>query len=81
MPDDKPDELPERITRDKLLNFVPSYRAGYISGGGRDEDIKDDQAIVTKMEEGKVWNEALAERQGREDGFAAREEAQKRGRW
>ena len=69
------------IIREKLMNMVPSYRAGYISGGGRDEDIRDDQAIVTKMEEENVWNEAHAEQCGRDDGFKAREEAQKRGKW
>jgi hypothetical protein len=69
------------ITRDKLLAMVPSYRAGYVSAGGRDEDIRDDQAIVTKLEEENVWNEAHAEQCGRADGFKAREDAQARGKW
>ena len=81
---DKPEgDIPakQNITRDKLLSFVPSYRSGYVSAGGRDEDLKDDQAIVTKMEQAKVWNESLAEQTGRQDGFEAREEAKKRGQW
>lgn len=76
-------DIPEKqgITRDKLMAMVPSYRTGYISAGGRDEDIRDDQAIVTKLEEEKVWNESHAEQCGRADGFKAREDAQARGQW
>ena len=80
---DKPEgDIPakQNITRDKLLNFVPSYRSGYVSAGGRDVDITDQQA-VQKMEQAKVWNESLAEQTGRQDGFEAREEAKKRGKW
>lgn len=69
------------MTHDKLMAMVPSYRAGYVSGGGRDVDLRDDEDIVRKMEEAHVWNEALAEKTGREDGFKAREEAQQKGHW
>jgi len=80
---DKPEgDIPakQNITRDKLLSFVPSYRAGYTSSGGRDVDITDQQ-IVQKMEAAKVWNESLAEQTGRQDGFDARENAKKQGHW
>lgn len=59
--------------REQLLNFVPSYRAGYISAGGKDEDLlRHDDEIVQKMEESNVQNEAQAEIAGREDGFEHR---------
>lgn len=77
------DKIPakQNLTRDKLISFIPSYRAGYISMGGREQDLHDDQTIVQKMEDGGVWNESLAEQCGRQDGHDARETAQKKGHW
>ena len=58
-------------TRNQLLNMVPSYRAGWVSGGAKDEDITD-QDVVKKMEEADVQHEAQAEKLGREQGFEDR---------
>ena len=68
---------------EQLVNFAPSYRAGYVSAGGRDEDLKTDEDIVKKLEaHGEdVNDEADAERAGRDDGYADREAAKKRGHW
>jgi len=58
--------------QEQLLNFVPSYRAGYVSAGGRDSDLHSDEAIAKKMEERDVHNESQAEQAGREDGSEQR---------
>ena len=59
---------------EKLTNFIPSYRTGYISSGGPDPDKLKDEDIVERMKANNVWNESLAEQQGRKDGFEDRQE-------
>jgi len=59
---------------EQLLNFVPSYRAGYVSSGGRDEDLKDDEEVVKKMDAVNVQTEAQAEKAGRDEGFKVRQQ-------
>lgn len=54
---------------DQLMNFMPSYRAGYISGGGRDEQLRDENELMQRMEAANVQNERDAEQAGRQDGY------------
>lgn len=59
------------LTREQLKNFIPSYRAGYLSAGGPNDTQTDDE-VVQKMEEAEVFNESLAEQAGRKNGFEER---------
>lgn len=63
--------------REQLKNFVPSYRAGYLSSGSSLLEPKDEE-IIQKMEKADVQNESQAEQQGRKDGFEERDAASKK---
>lgn len=69
--------MTEKKTRDQLMNFVPSYRAGYLSSGGPNRD-KSDEEVLLAMELADVQDELRAEERGRKDGFNEREAAKKR---
>ena len=62
--------------REQLQNFAPSYRAGYLSSGGPNLNLKDEE-IIQKMEkhDAEIHNERDAEECGRKDGHEEREQA------
>ena len=54
--------------KDKLKQFVNTYKQAFKQAGGRDEDVKDEQTIIQKMESRQVQDENSAKQAGQQDG-------------
>jgi len=55
-------------SKDQLKQFVSTYKSAFKQAGGREDEIKDEQTIIQKMEKAGVQNDQQARDAGRKDG-------------